>query len=208
MVPKNLEESDFLTKDNADEITTGSWLFSWKKAYSRSDKTWQCEASRIPFFLGQTPLNNSGTLLTKFDRGEAAHPRIPFLASINLDVKDLVSPSMKLSVAGRGGAGKGGSCVLIPDLVVMAKVGASGVVILIEPQKGRIIVDVSSGQAYLLGRVVLFTFISLMGSSIVIANQVALLLKWKKRSWMVMVCPTDRLGIIHILQFDSTLLLR
>ncbi|GKD86499.1 hypothetical protein Tco_1357653, partial [Tanacetum coccineum] len=38
----------------------------------------------------------------------------------------LVSPSVKLSVAGRGGAGKGGSCVLIPDLVVMSKVGASG----------------------------------------------------------------------------------
>ncbi|GJS23568.1 hypothetical protein Tco_0452200 [Tanacetum coccineum] len=37
-----------------------------------------------------------------------------------------VSFSVKLSVAGRGGAGKGGSCVLIPDLVVMAKVGALG----------------------------------------------------------------------------------
>nr|GEU43262.1 hypothetical protein [Tanacetum cinerariifolium] len=37
----------------------------------------------------------------------------------------LVSPSVKLSVAGRGRAGKGGSCVLIPDLVVMVKVGAS-----------------------------------------------------------------------------------
>ncbi|GJW54423.1 hypothetical protein Tco_0098508 [Tanacetum coccineum] len=37
-----------------------------------------------------------------------------------------VSPSVKLLVAGRGGAGKGGSRVLILDLVVMAKVGASG----------------------------------------------------------------------------------
>ncbi|GJV60466.1 hypothetical protein Tco_1466566 [Tanacetum coccineum] len=37
-----------------------------------------------------------------------------------------VSPLVKLSVAGRGGAGKVGSCVLIPDLVVMAKVGVSG----------------------------------------------------------------------------------
>ncbi|GKB51406.1 hypothetical protein Tco_0902159, partial [Tanacetum coccineum] len=37
-----------------------------------------------------------------------------------------VSPLVKLSVAGRGGVGKGGSYVLIPDLVVMAKVGASG----------------------------------------------------------------------------------
>nr|GEY98133.1 reverse transcriptase domain-containing protein [Tanacetum cinerariifolium] len=95
----------------------------------------------------------------------------------------LVSPLVKLSVAGRGGARKGGSCVLIPDLVVMEKVGASG----------RIIIDVSSGQAYLLGWVVLLTFISLMGSFVVIANQVALFLKWKKPSWMVMVRPTDRL---------------
>ncbi|GKD77584.1 hypothetical protein Tco_1340205, partial [Tanacetum coccineum] len=38
----------------------------------------------------------------------------------------LVSPSVKLSVAGHGDAGKGGSCVLFPNLVVMAKVGASG----------------------------------------------------------------------------------
>ncbi|GKB65664.1 hypothetical protein Tco_0921850 [Tanacetum coccineum] len=37
----------------------------------------------------------------------------------------LVSPLVKLSVAGHGGAGKGGSCVLIPNLVVMAKAGAS-----------------------------------------------------------------------------------
>nr|GEV89184.1 zinc finger protein GIS2-like [Tanacetum cinerariifolium] len=35
-------------------------------------------------------------------------------------------PSVELSVAGRGEAGKGGSCVLIPNLAVMAKVGASG----------------------------------------------------------------------------------
>ncbi|GKG51901.1 hypothetical protein Tco_0544539, partial [Tanacetum coccineum] len=34
-----------------------------------------------------------------------------------------ISSSVKLSVAGRGEAGKGGSCVLIPDLVVMEKVG-------------------------------------------------------------------------------------
>nr|GEY76105.1 hypothetical protein [Tanacetum cinerariifolium] len=35
----------------------------------------------------------------------------------------LVSPSVELSVAGRGEAEKGGSCVLIPDLVVMEKFG-------------------------------------------------------------------------------------
>ncbi|GJW77140.1 hypothetical protein Tco_0138822 [Tanacetum coccineum] len=33
-----------------------------------------------------------------------------------------VSLLVKFSVAGRGGAGKGGSCVLISDLVVMAKI--------------------------------------------------------------------------------------
>ncbi|GJS39556.1 hypothetical protein Tco_0564599 [Tanacetum coccineum] len=43
-----------------------------------------------------------------------------------LSFSSLVSPSVKLSVAGHGGAGKGGSRLLIPgNLVVMAKVGAS-----------------------------------------------------------------------------------
>ncbi|GJZ23536.1 hypothetical protein Tco_0560995 [Tanacetum coccineum] len=36
---------------------------------------------------------------------------------------------------------------------------------------------------------------------------VALLLKWKKRSWVATCHPIDRLDIGHILQFDSTLLL-
>nr|GFA67917.1 hypothetical protein [Tanacetum cinerariifolium] len=36
----------------------------------------ECKASLIPFFLGQTPLNNSGTLLTKFDRGAIFHELI------------------------------------------------------------------------------------------------------------------------------------
>ncbi|GJY92075.1 hypothetical protein Tco_0507857 [Tanacetum coccineum] len=97
------------------------------------------------------------------------------------------SPWVKLSVDGCSGLGKGGSCVLIPDLVVMAKVGA---------------LDVSSRQAYLIRRVVLLTLISLMGSS-----AVALLLRWKRRLWMVMVCPTDRLGAGRILLFYSILLL-
>ncbi|GJV38344.1 hypothetical protein Tco_1410821 [Tanacetum coccineum] len=37
----------------------------------------------------------------------------------------------ELSVAGHGGTGKGGSCVLIPDLVVMARVGDSGLRVLL-----------------------------------------------------------------------------
>ncbi|GKE27825.1 hypothetical protein Tco_1443209, partial [Tanacetum coccineum] len=108
----------------------------------------------------------------------------------------------------RRGAGKGGSRVLAPDLVVMAKVYASGIIILIEPQKRRIIVDVSSGQAYLLGRVVLLTFISLMRSFAVVANQVVLLLKWNKRSCMKTVRLTDCLGTGRILLFDFILLLQ
>ncbi|GJW24001.1 hypothetical protein Tco_0037812 [Tanacetum coccineum] len=47
------------------------------------------------------------------------------LGSVPLGPSFLGSPSVKLSVAGCGGVGKGGSCVLIPDLVVMVKVGAS-----------------------------------------------------------------------------------
>ncbi|GKG36612.1 hypothetical protein Tco_0444290, partial [Tanacetum coccineum] len=42
-----------------------------------------------------------------------------------------VSPSVKLLVAGRGRVGKGGSHVLIHDLVVMAKVGALGLGVLL-----------------------------------------------------------------------------
>ncbi|GJX96471.1 hypothetical protein Tco_0352269 [Tanacetum coccineum] len=159
----------------------------------------------------------------------------------------LVSPSVRLLDVDRGGAGKGGSWVLTPDLVVMVKVGSSssgvsffliveriwencscnslrcwssislipfawdfGIVILIEPQKGRIIVDVSLGQAYLLGHVGLLAFIILVGSSIVVTDWiwVALLPKWKKRSWVVTCHPTNSLGIGHILQFDSTPLIR
>nr|GEU62679.1 hypothetical protein [Tanacetum cinerariifolium] len=91
-------------------------------------------------------------------------------------------------VTGRGEVGKGGLVCQFPDLVVMAKVGAS---------------DVSSRQAYLLGWIVLLTFISLMGSS-----AVALLLRWKRRSWRVMVHPKDRLGTGRILLFYSILLLQ
>ncbi|GJX45685.1 hypothetical protein Tco_0262361 [Tanacetum coccineum] len=53
----------------------------------------------------------------------------------------LVLPSVKLSVAGHGGVGKGMSCVLIPDLVVMAKVGALdfGVSLLLIVEMGGIL---------------------------------------------------------------------
>nr|GEV92410.1 hypothetical protein [Tanacetum cinerariifolium] len=47
-----------------------------------------------------------------------------------------------------------------------------------------------------------------MGLSTIFANKVALRLQWKKRSWMVTGRPIDRLGIGHILLFDSIPLLR
>ncbi|GJX06601.1 hypothetical protein Tco_0194533 [Tanacetum coccineum] len=53
------------------------------------------------------------------------------LGSAPLGPSFLVSPSVKLSVAGCGEAGKGGSCMLIPDLVVMARVGASSLGVLL-----------------------------------------------------------------------------
>nr|GEU60425.1 hypothetical protein [Tanacetum cinerariifolium] len=46
------------------------------------------------------------------------------------------------------------------------------IVVLIEPQKGRIILDVSPRQAYLLGRVVLSAFLGLVGFSAVVSDKV------------------------------------
>ncbi|GKA61539.1 retrovirus-related pol polyprotein from transposon TNT 1-94, partial [Tanacetum coccineum] len=85
-----------------------------------SDETWQCEATWVSFLLGQTPLNNSRTLLTKLK--EVVHPRHPFFASLIWMEK--VDWMFWKAVASRGGVGKGGSYVLIPDMVVMVKVGA------------------------------------------------------------------------------------
>ncbi|GJQ95922.1 hypothetical protein Tco_0007061 [Tanacetum coccineum] len=45
--------------------------------------------------------------------------------------------SVKMLVAGHSGAGKGGSRVLIPDLVVMARVGALGSGLLLEHEVGK-----------------------------------------------------------------------
>ncbi|GJU91148.1 hypothetical protein Tco_1303571 [Tanacetum coccineum] len=61
-------------------------------------------------------------------RGPMRHGsvKLPSATALGESKSVSVTPSVKLSVAGHGGAGKGGSCVLIPDLVVMAKVGASG----------------------------------------------------------------------------------
>ncbi|GJR92791.1 hypothetical protein Tco_0264965, partial [Tanacetum coccineum] len=66
-----------------------------------------------------------------------------------------ISPSVELSFAGRGEASKGGSCVLIPDLVVIAKVGALGsrVSLLLIVERIRSIVHAipyGVGQEYIL----------------------------------------------------------
>ncbi|GKD01931.1 hypothetical protein Tco_1172205 [Tanacetum coccineum] len=91
---------------------------------------------------------------------EAAHPRHPF--STSLIWMEKLDWMFWKAVASRGRAGKGGSRVLIPDLVVMAKVGASGF------------------------RVLLLLIVE-----------------------RVVTChPIDHLGIRHILQFESTFLLR
>nr|GEV41550.1 reverse transcriptase domain-containing protein [Tanacetum cinerariifolium] len=234
----------FLTVDNADEMTTGSWLFSWRKAYSRflgnsfnlcfygstldgfnrlsRDFHWSGSTSSV-LGLKETASTSSESssssslvyfpswfivsthslavvrkgllkmirtsssssisktmksigkinlliftnrfLQTPMGLREATHPLHPFSASL-IWTKRAYWMTWKigkrwmakgLSDVDRGGAGKGGSWVLTPDLVVMVKVGALvslwwGIIILIEPQKGRIIVDVSPGQAYLLGQ--------------------------------------------------------
>ncbi|GJZ29025.1 putative reverse transcriptase domain-containing protein [Tanacetum coccineum] len=143
-----------------------------------------------------------------------------------------VSPSVKLLVAGHGGVGKGGSRVLIPDLVVMARVGASGLGVLLLSIAERIweycsrnplryhrfdrILERKDHYRCLLQ----ISIPARMGYSahihrpheVLCSNRksvwVALLPRWKKRSWRVMVHLIDRLGIGHILQFESTLLLR
>ncbi|GJS23145.1 hypothetical protein Tco_0451777 [Tanacetum coccineum] len=127
------------------------------------------------------------------------------LGSSPLGLSFSISPSVRLSDVGRGEAGKGGSWVLTPDLIVMTKVGASdsgvslslivkriwdnwpsspffvtfavpqwwGIVVLIKPQKGRIVVDVSPGQAYLLGQIVCIEY-SLIGISTIFFGEVEL----------------------------------
>ncbi|GKD17205.1 hypothetical protein Tco_1206363 [Tanacetum coccineum] len=130
----------------------------------------------------------------------------------------LVSPSMKLLVEGCGGFGKGGIRVLIPDLVVIARVGASGLRVLLLSIAKRIW-EILEGKDHC--RCILQTSMpARVGYSayihrpheILCSNRksvwVALLLRWKKRSWRVMVHPIDRFGIGHILQFESTLLLQ
>ncbi|GJW74474.1 hypothetical protein Tco_0133844 [Tanacetum coccineum] len=140
------------------------------------------------------------------------------LGSAPSDPSFSVSPLVKLSVAGRGGTGKGGSCVLIPDLVVMAKVGASGsgvsLLLIVErnweycscnPMRYRYSDRILKGNDHC--RCLLQTSIlALIGCSTYIHQphgilhnnlksvKVALLLRWKRHSWRVMVHPKDRLG--------------
>ncbi|GJV77041.1 hypothetical protein Tco_1508625, partial [Tanacetum coccineum] len=86
------------------------------------------------------------------------------------------SPSflVKLSIAGRGAARKGGSRMLIPDLVVMAKVGYSGFGV----------------------------------SLLLIVESIWEYCSRSSLRWVVTCHLTNHLGIGHILQFETTLLLR
>ncbi|GJS09293.1 hypothetical protein Tco_0366089 [Tanacetum coccineum] len=125
-----------------------------------------------------------------------------------------VSPTVRSSDVDRDGAGKGGSWVLTPDLVVMAK--------------GHLLLFLYVFCSLMMGfrrsdktseerdhrRCLPQTSIPARpGWSVFIHRPCAVLRsciasKWKKRSWVVTCRPTDRLGTRHIHQFDSTLLLR
>nr|GEY27065.1 Gag-Pol polyprotein [Tanacetum cinerariifolium] len=87
-----------------------SFAFGTKDSHSFFD--------RIPEQLLYIPL------LEKIKRSRSSSSS--FFCFFNLDRKGGLDVLEEFSVAGRGGAGKGGSCMLIPDLVVMANVGASG----------------------------------------------------------------------------------
>nr|GEU68931.1 reverse transcriptase domain-containing protein [Tanacetum cinerariifolium] len=76
------------------------------------------------FFTARGPMRLGGVELPGTD-GQGAGSYV-MLGSAPLCPSFLVSPSVELSVDGCGGTGKGLSLVLILDLVVMAKVGASG----------------------------------------------------------------------------------
>ncbi|GJT46480.1 hypothetical protein Tco_0955195 [Tanacetum coccineum] len=71
------------------------------------------------FFTARGPMRY-GNIERRFSSSSS------FLCFFNLDGKGGLDV-FELLVVGRGGAGKGGSRVLIPDLVVMARVGDSGV---------------------------------------------------------------------------------
>ncbi|GKE24845.1 hypothetical protein Tco_1436357 [Tanacetum coccineum] len=99
---------------------------------------------------------------------------------------------------------KGGSRVLTPDLVVMEKVGASGLRVSLFLIAERIFENCSCISLCCWSSISPIPFVWDFFSSI---KLVALPSKWKKRSWMVTGRPTDHLGIGCILQFDSTPLL-
>ncbi|GJZ23766.1 hypothetical protein Tco_0561225 [Tanacetum coccineum] len=198
----------FLTVDNADEMTIGSWLFSWRKAYSRClgnsfnsslggstldgfSRFFKVHSIRVvppalssalavvrkglpkmirtgsSSSISKTTKSTGKMNLVFFHQLDFLHRPLwgimsrsirlveyTFLVGLSLEIPNRrkreygmrfmlapksarafltakgrffsVSPSVELSVAGRGEAGKGESCVLIPNLVVMAKVGDSG----------------------------------------------------------------------------------
>ncbi|GJT35955.1 hypothetical protein Tco_0926374 [Tanacetum coccineum] len=188
MIPKDFKEPGFSTVDNVDEITTRSWLFYWRKAYSRcSGNSFNSSlggstfdgfnrfsgafhssgstGSVLGFMLAPKSARAFLTARGPIRQGKVKLPGSPSLwgrilwimaehSSLSLTkdaafssfslcerrsfktlalfdgkgrLSDLeVSPPVRLSDVDRGGAGKCGSWVLTPNLVVMAKVDASG----------------------------------------------------------------------------------
>ncbi|GJW54712.1 hypothetical protein Tco_0098797 [Tanacetum coccineum] len=211
----------------------------------RSFKPW------IPFGVVNHKLSRNGKNdmnVLKIERKPLIPRLILFLLLVIWNEKARLDKLGGLVKDGR--ARKGGSCVLNPDLVVMAKVGASGLgvslLLLFEHEVGKFILKLTSNNP--LGAILSFFFtfvvpLCLIGSSAVIANQVGvfkpnlssrcfeeerirsalfkkpsdvyrlLASKWKDNVHglvrLVLMCLSHyRLGNSHILQFDSTLLLR
>ncbi|GJX72042.1 hypothetical protein Tco_0309213 [Tanacetum coccineum] len=188
------------------------------------------------FFTARVPIRHGSVKIHRLR--EAAHLHHPFSASsLWMERVDLMT--------WRVGVKKGGSRMLTPNLVVMAKVSASGLGVSLFPIAERIwdnslcislwcwssissipfvwdfflsiklASSTSEGKYH--RRCLPWTSITArLGCSACIhrphgilysnrkLGRVALPLKWKKHSWMVIGRPTDRLGIGRILQFGST----
>nr|GEW91555.1 hypothetical protein [Tanacetum cinerariifolium] len=137
----------------------------------------------------------------------------------------LISPLVRLSDVGLGEAGKGGSRVITPDMVVMEKVSALDLGVSLSLIVKRIWENCSCNSLWCWSSIFPIPFAWDFFSSIkyrrfdktsegkdhrrclprqaYLLSQVALLSKWKKRLWVVTYRLIDRLGIGHILQFDS-----
>nr|GEV06516.1 hypothetical protein [Tanacetum cinerariifolium] len=117
----------FSTVDSAEEMTTGSWLFSWRKAYSRLR---EAAHLRHPFSASSLWMDRADSMSWRVSKkwmvGGSGSLLCIMLGFAPSDSPFSVAPSAWLAGVGFEGVGKGGSWVLTPNLVVMAKVCASG----------------------------------------------------------------------------------